>query len=158
MKKVVAIKNGSFLTPNKEHKNFTDSGKNFRVGALMEGEFKNIQGKRRGEDFTYRLFFTNKGGVVYADCVTPLTATMEVISSAVGKNTEAKAIPTPPPTNVKEISTKSGNTGLIALGIGSVLGYIYSKGKNLSKEYTIIYTVGAGIILYGIHKTFTKKS
>ena len=62
------------LIPNKEHKNFTETNTIIPKGTIVEGEMKSIQGKRKGEDFLYRVFFTNDGHIIFQNKITKFSA------------------------------------------------------------------------------------
>ena len=52
------------LIPNLEHKNFTETDTIIPKGTTVEGELKEIKGKRRGDDFVYRVFVTKEGHII----------------------------------------------------------------------------------------------
>ena len=54
---VRVIKDSRYLVANKDHKNFTEGSENVEQGTVLNGEPRAIEGLRRGEPFTYRLFF-----------------------------------------------------------------------------------------------------
>ena len=58
---VEIIEDAPILLPNKEHKNFTKSESILPKGTLVEGDFKNVSGLRRGNPFNYRVFTTKEG-------------------------------------------------------------------------------------------------
>ena len=59
--------NAKVLVPNKEHKNFTETSEELPIGTILNGEFKSIKGLRRGKPFSYRVFITEKGQIVYSN-------------------------------------------------------------------------------------------
>ena len=63
----VVIEEAHVLVPNKEHQNFTRTREILPVGEKIVGSFKSIKGKRRGEDFSYRVFITNNGEIIYSN-------------------------------------------------------------------------------------------
>ena len=61
----VTIEDAPILIPNKEHSNFTQSNAVIDKGTLIEGNELFINGKRRGEDFTYKLFRTKDNNLIH---------------------------------------------------------------------------------------------
>ena len=53
---VTVIRDSKYLIPNAQHQNFTESNDVVGEGVLLKGNFANIEGLRRGEPFTYKLF------------------------------------------------------------------------------------------------------
>ena len=71
----VVKEDAKVLTPNKEHKNFTETDELIPEGTQIEGEQKLIEGLRRGEPFTYRVFVTTDNKVLYLNKIEPNMAT-----------------------------------------------------------------------------------
>ena len=65
MKTVTLVNDAPVLIPNKAHSNFTKSDEILKKGSIVKGDEIFINGKRRGEDFTYRLFRTTDGKLIY---------------------------------------------------------------------------------------------
>lgn len=127
------------LTPNGEHQNFTETATTLPSGTEMEGIFKTIQGMRRGEPFTYRVFMSDKGEIVYADSVSPkMNLTTEIMSSADGGNIK-KYVP-------------------IAIGVGGALvGYFATrKIKQRIPYQPLIIGAAVGIATYFLYKKLKK--
>lgn len=148
MIQAIIIQNTNFLIPNKEHKNFTESSELANVGAVVKGEFKNVIGLRKGKEFEYRLFFTNNGKILYANCVKAENVPSEIISS-VDSSQSKTLIDLKPAVNIS-------NAALIMSLGGGLAGYFYGKkqnatGTNLIK-YIAVGTVGAYGIYYLINK------
>jgi len=143
---VKIITESNYLTPNKDHKNFTDSIESANVGDKVEGEFKNISGLRKGQPFVYRLFVTKNGKILYANTVeSELPPAKEVLSNATANDIKpVEVLEIPNDGNIKSV-------GLILAIAGGVIGYFYGKKQNATQntllQYIAVGTVGA----YGIY-------
>lgn len=116
--KAVVLKDAKILIPNKEHKNFTDSGKIIEEDSIVIGEPKNISGLRRGEDFVYKLFLTNKNQLIHLNKIKPMNTTEVTL----GADAQVSA------TDVNLVPAEKANRmkwyGAVA---GAVLGFAYAK-------------------------------
>jgi len=63
--RAILTQDANILIPNQEHLNFTESGDVLPKGTIVFGEEKLVEGKRRGEKFTFRLFLTNNKQLIY---------------------------------------------------------------------------------------------
>jgi hypothetical protein len=123
------------LTPNKEHKNFTETEELIPEGTQIEGEQKLIEGLRRGEPFTYRVFVTTDNKVLYLNKIEPNMAT-EVTLGADSSRSETTIDLRP-----AETFSKIKMLGLVA---GGVAGYAYAKSKKMdSRKAIMASTIGA---------------
>jgi hypothetical protein len=142
MIQAIIIQDTNFLIPNKEHKNFTDSNEKSKAGTITTGEFRNVNGLRKGKPFEYRLFFTKDGKILYANCIRAENIPTEIISNA----DNLQSVNTQPSENIKY---------LIALG-GGIVGYYYGKKQNANAndlmKYIVVGSVGAYGIFYLINK------
>lgn len=135
--KATVIEDAKVLTPNKEHKNFTETDELIPTGTEIEGEQKLIEGLRRGEPFTYRVFVTNDNKVLYLNKIEPVMAT-EVTLGA-----DSSRTPTTVNLRPAQAFTKLKTFGLVA---GGVIGFAYAKKKSMDKRKLII-TTGLGAVL-----------
>jgi hypothetical protein len=143
------IQDASILVPNQEHLNFTESADVLKKGTIVYGEEKLVEGKRRGEKFTYRLFLTNNKQLIYLKNIKP----MEVTEVTLGADASPSATVVKVPEG-KKLLTK--NVMLYtALGLG--VGFGYSKYAKADKKKTIIYTLVGGAIGFGIAKWVEKR-
>ena len=127
------INNAVILIPNKEHQNFTDTGKFIEANTVIKGNPTIIKGKRRGEPFDYKLFVTNKNEFIYLKNIQPMNTT-EIMLGA-DSAPSATVVKTPSESNF-------GTRPILGILIGAALGYHYAKRKNPSK--TIMFTaIGA---------------
>ena len=126
------------LTPNKEHKNFTETTTIIPKGTKVEGEMKSIQGKRKGEDFLYRVFFTNDGHIIFQNKISNIMPTTEVTLG-----TDAST--TPKLVNLKpaELFNKLKFAGAV---IGGISGFAYAKYKKNDMRKSAMY-IGAGAVI-----------
>lgn len=139
MTQSIIIQDTKYLIPNKEHQNFTESGIDARLGSIVTGDFKNINGLRKGKPFEYRLFITKDGKILYANCVRAENVPSEILQGA-DNSQSATMVDLKPAENFKYFAH------LIALG-GGIAGYYYGKkqnatGSNLIK-YIVVGSVGA---------------
>jgi hypothetical protein len=136
--KVTVIKDCKILKPNKEHKNFTETKEVIKKGNVLNGRFVKIDGKRRGQDFTYRLFITDDEKIIYQNCVENMKTT-EVMLGA-----DSQQTPTIVDLTNAERFSKYKTRGLI---IGGALGFAYSKlyKKQDWKKVAMFTALGAGI-------------
>lgn len=133
--KAVVIEETKILTPNKEHKNFTETDKTIPKGEVIEGEVKMIEGLRRGEPFTYRVFVTTDNNVVYLD---KIKLEMEETYNA-----DSGVTPTVVNLTPAEMFSKLKFWGLLA---GSAVGYYYAKKKGYDTKKTIMTMTLAGSV------------
>lgn len=143
MKQAIVIQNTNFLIPNNEHKNFTETTEVARVGGTIVGEFRNINGLRKGKPFMYRLFFTKDGKILYANCVRAENVPSEIVSNADSALT---------PLQIDLIPAESFKytAHLIALG-GGLAGYYYGKSQNATANNLIKYIFVSAVGAYGIY-------
>jgi hypothetical protein len=104
---VEIIEDAPILLPNKEHKNFTKSESILPKGTLVEGDFKNVSGLRRGNPFNYRVFTTKEGDIIYSKYVKPMAvevtmgADSQVSATKIGMiSSEKTTIVSPSPKTV----------------------------------------------------------
>jgi hypothetical protein len=137
--KAKVLENAKVLLPNKEHKNFTETDVVIPMDTTIEGEQKMIEGLRRGEPFTYRLFVTNDDKILYLNKVEPIMAT-EVMLGADESRT---------PTTVNLIPAETfSKVKMIGIVAGGVLGYAYAKSKKMDNRKAIYASAIGAIIGY----------
>ena len=125
MKNAVVIEQAHVLVPNKEHQNFTRTRETLPVGEKIVGTFKSIKGKRRGEDFSYRVFITNNGEIIYSNKIKEEMKPTEVYLGADSAKT---------PTTVDLVPAETFKaTRLIGALAGGVGAYIYCKNRKMDK-------------------------
>jgi hypothetical protein len=154
MIKAITTCDAAILVPNKEHKNFTDTGKVIPKNTKIIGNPTIIKGLRRGQPFDYKLFITDKNEFIYLKTIQTMNAT-EVLLGADASTT---------PTVVKMPNDSNlGMRPVIGTILGGILGYYYAKKKNSSKVmmFTAVGAVAgfaAGKYLQGTGVVLFKKS
>jgi hypothetical protein len=147
---VKVIQDAYVLTPNKEHENFTETEELIHAGTILNGEPRQIKGKRRGADFTYKLFKTKQNKFIHLNKIQPMRTT-EVLLGADSKQT---------PTIVDIPATKKMFTKNVIIGtlLGAGVGYYYSaKMKKMENKKVIMYSVGGAIAGFLSAKWFEKR-
>lgn len=152
--RATVIENAAILTPNAEHKNFTNSGSIIEQGTVIDGQPKLIQGLRRGEAFTYRLFITDKNQIIHINKIRPMDKTEVYLGADSAQS----------PTLVKMPNESNmGMRPVLGTVIGALAGYFLAKKKNPSKVmmFTAIGAIGgfaAGKYMQGAGSVLLKKS
>lgn len=132
--KALVQEDAHVLVPNKEHQNFTRTDIVIPAGNTIEGEPKMINGKRRGEPFSYKLFYTTENQYIHLNKIKPM-ATTQVYLGADAQTT---------PTVVDVPLRKLFNTNNIIGGVlGAFAGVYYSKKFN--KGNRNLYAVGGAV-------------
>jgi hypothetical protein len=136
---VTVIKDSKYLIPNAQHQNFTESNDVVGEGVMLKGNFANIEGLRRGEPFTYKLFITEDKNILYQNSVEPMK-TIELTSGADAqlKSTVVNLTPA-------ETFSKVKTTGLV---LGAVAGFAYCKYKKCDTIQTVMYIFAGAVIGY----------
>lgn len=117
---VLVNKDAKVLIPNEDHRNFNETEKIIPEGTIMKGEYRNVQGLRRGKPFTYRLFIDKDGIILFQNKTTPMRTT-EVMLGADESRTATTVNLRP-----AEMFSKTKTMGLV---LGAVAGFAYAKYK-----------------------------
>jgi hypothetical protein len=137
---VTVLENAETLIPNPKHKSFSGSNIVIPKGTKLKGEVLVVDGKRKGQDFKYRLFKTNDNKYLYLDKIN-IKDMKEVKSNAYGDM--GKPI---------IVNTSAGKFfGKVPIGvalIGAGVGYGYCKYKKIDSKNTWKYVVGGALIGY----------
>jgi hypothetical protein len=136
---VTVTKDSKYLIPNAQHQNFTESTEWVGEGVMLNGDFANIEGKRRGEPFTYKLFITEDKKILYQNSVEPMK-TIELTSGADSQRTPTMVNLTP-----AETFNKVKTMGLV---LGAAAGFAYCKYKKCDTKKTVMYIFGGAVIGY----------
>jgi len=136
--KAKVLENAKVLLPNKEHKNFTETDVVIPKDTIVDGEQKMIEGLRRGEPFTYRLFVTNDNKILYLNKVEPMATEIMLGVDETKTPTTINLIPAETFSKVKMI-------GIVA---GGVIGYAYAKSKKMDSRKAVYASAIGAIIGY----------
>ena len=134
--KGLLIKDAQVLIPNAEHKNFTTNNLLIPKGNIVQGKPKTIEGLRRGEPFTYKLFFTDKNQIIYLNTIKPMEMTEVTLGADAGQTaTRVNMIPA-------EAYSKAKMRGLI---IGGIAGFAWAKYKKHDMKKAAMF-IGIGAV------------
>jgi hypothetical protein len=136
---VKTITDADILVPNKEHKNFTNSGKKIPKETTLTGNPIVINGLRRGEPFSYKLFVTDKQEYIYLKNI----KNMDTTNVYLGADSTIVKMPS---------DNNFGTTPLISMLVGGAAAYYYAKKRNQSRIY--LYTLIGAVAGFGIGKYF----
>jgi hypothetical protein len=152
--KATVIENTPILIPNKEHKNFTNSGIIIEKGTIIDGNSKVIQGLRKGEPFSYRLFITNNNQIIHLNKIKPMDRTEVYLGADAAQTATVVKIPS---------ESNLGMRPVLGTIIGAVASYYYAK-KKMPEKIMLITVIGgivgfaAGKYLQGTKNVLFKKS
>lgn len=147
--KVEIIEDANVLIPNKEHENFTEGKEVLKRGTIINGEAKLIKGKRRGENFTYRLFLTNNKQLIYLKKIKPMEVTEVTLGADSSQSPTVVKVP-----EEKKLFTKNVIIGTL---IGAGAGFGISKYKKFDKKKMAIATVIGAVVGFGVAKYMEKR-
>jgi hypothetical protein len=124
-----------FLVANTDHKNFTETDEIIEEGSIINGNPKNIEGLRRGEPFTYRLFILDNDKILYLNNITPMNQTEVTL----GADSQQSA------TTVNLLPAETFNrTNTMGIVIGGLAGFAFAKYKKHDMKKVAMYiAVGA---------------
>lgn len=135
---VTVIRDSKYLIPNQEHQNFTESNDIVGEGNILKGNYANIEGLRRGEPFTYKLFITEDKRILYKNNVEPME--QEVTLGAEGDRT---------PTMVDLLPAETFNkVKTMGLVVGAIAGFAYAKYKKHDMKRTTMFIFGGAVVGY----------
>ncbi len=116
--KAIVTQKTFVLTPNKDHKNFTETSDFIEEDTIVRGEPKEIRGLRRGKEFVYKLFITDKNQIIYLNKIKPMETT-EVTLGADSTVSETKVNLIP--------AEKFSRAKMIGLAAGGAAGFAFAK-------------------------------
>jgi len=137
---VEIIEDAPILLPNKEHKNFTNSESILPKSTIVEGDFKNVSGLRRGNPFDYRVFTTNEGDIIYSKYVKPMA-----VEVTMGADSQVSA------TKIEMVPSEKTATSRRVIGavVGGVVGYAVAKrGTPKTFSQQLMYIGGGALAGY----------
>lgn len=151
MIQVQTISDAAILVPNKEHENFTDTGRKISANTVLNGNPTIIKGKRRGEPFDYKLFVTDNNDFIYLNKIKPMNKTEVMLGADAAPS--ATIVKTPSESNL-------GMRPVLGTIIGAIAGYYIAKKKfpTKIKMFTVIggvagfaagkYIQGNGLVMF----------
>jgi hypothetical protein len=147
---VYTTEDAKVLVPNKEHQNFTATDIVIPSGTTLSGEVKIINGKRRGEPFNYKVFYTTDNQYIYLNKTKPMATTQVYLGADAQQTPTIVDVPQP-----KLLST----TNIVGAIAGYVVGNYYSKkfGKGNPRYYGLAGAVAGVIVARYIAKKGTIK-
>ena len=135
---VTVIRDSKYLIPNQEHQNFTESNDVVGEGNILKGNYANIEGLRRGEPFTYKLFVTEDKRILYRNNIEPMEQEVTLGADSQRSATTLNLIPA-------ETFNKVKTMGLV---VGAIAGFAYSKYKKHDLKRTSMFIFGGAIVGY----------
>jgi len=132
------------LIPNNDHKNFTETDLIIPSGTEVEGDYKNVNGLRRGQPFTYKLFVTKENHILYKNKIEPM-------ATQVYLGADAQVTPTVVKVEKKLITTST----VVGALIGGMVGNYYAKTQGGNRN---IYMGGGAVIGFFIARFFENRS
>lgn len=138
MQEAILMKDASVLTPNKEHQNFTATDEIIPAGTKVCGSVKIVKGKRKGQDFSYKLFLTDTGKFIYLNKIKPVQ--METTEVTLGADAQ-------PSSTVVKVPNKGkmNPTEIVSTLVGASIGFAYCKYKKHDTKRIIVYAVVGGV-------------
>lgn len=132
---VVVKEDTPILINNTEHRNFVETDKILPKGTILKGEFINIIGKRKGQEFTYRMFKDNDGIFIYKNKIEPMEVNLNTTGDA--------------ETRIVDMPNAKVNTRVHAL-ISVAAGVIgYAVAKKMGKTNKMSFVIGGAVALAG---------
>lgn len=141
--KVEVIQDAFVLLPNREHENFNTTEIKILKGTKLDGKEIQIQGKRRGEPFTYRLFQTKNKQLIHLNKIKPMTTTEVTLG--------ADAQPSATKINLPSVSN-IGMRPILGTLVGLGLAYYYSKKKGYTGNKKLIHLAIGGVAGFAVGK------
>lgn len=153
-----AISDSPVLKFNMKHRNFNETGQLLTKGSTIEGQAQNIQGKRRGNPFTYRVIqvsINNNNRFIYSNNLKAMNnSTIEVKSAAVGDSVvieeqSSKAAGDSVIIEKTKTSMMPSPGEAVMTVLGAIGGYFIAKKKQKNK---LLFTIGGAVAGYGLSK------
>jgi len=133
---VIVKENAPILIHNEDHKNYIYSDKLIPKGTVLQGDFVQINGLRRGKNFEYRFFKDKDGILIHENKVEK----MEYMKS----NAEGERI-----INLPSVKRNTRTHTLYAVG-ASVVAFAVSKKMGYSNKKSFIIAGVTALIGYGV--------
>lgn len=139
------------LKQNVEHQNFTETKEVIPKGTTLKGKFLQVQGLRRGEPFTYKIFVTDDKKILYQKKVKPMAVTEVTLGADSGVS----------PTIINEATPKKNFTKQTTIGAlaGAGAGWYFSKKlRGMETNKVLLYTLGGAILGFYIGRKLESRT
>lgn len=143
------ISDAPILKPNKEHQNFTESDLVLKKGTKIKGDFKIINGLRRGKPFAYKIFITSNEDIIYSKNVEPMEVREVTLGADAQQVTGTKV-------NLIPVEKKTKYIRLASTLGGVVAGYLVAKKMKKDSKKTLLFALAGGLVGFGASKMLTK--
>jgi hypothetical protein len=145
---VEVIEDAFVLLPNREHENFNTTESKIPKGTIISGNKIEIQGKRKGLPFTYRLFKTNNRQLIHLNKIKPMTTTEVTLG--------ADAAPSATRVNLPSVSNL-GMRPIVGTIVGLGLAYFYAKKQGFDGQKKYIHWAIGGVAGFAVGKYLQSK-
>lgn len=146
MQTTTILQDAPILKPNVEHKNFTETSEIFEKGSKVKGDWKEINGLRRGKPFTYKVFITDENEIIYSKFVEPMTEVTLGADSQVSA-TKVEMIPA---------ERKTTTIRVVSSVAGALVGYTFGRKKNYDRNKSLMLAGVGALAGFLISRHFTK--
>lgn len=145
MNEYVVIEDAPILIPNKEHSNFTEGNRKIPKGSVINAKELNIKGKRRGEDFVYKLLKTKDNNLIHFKKTKPMNVTEVTLGASGERRYSNPSSPSPTVVNMPPTSKLFTTATIVGGLIGGVAGMIYANKKGFTSSKKTLYITGGAI-------------
>ncbi len=135
--KALVTEDTKVLIPNAEHKNFTAGSEIIEAETIIEGQPRNILGLRKGEPFTYRLFYTNDNKIIYIKKIKPMEKTEVVLGADATQTATVVSLPN---------QSNLGKRPIIGAAVGAVAAFAWAKYKKHDHKKAALYAVVGAVV------------
>ena len=149
MQTTTILQDAPILKPNLEHKNFTETADLYEAGSKVEGDWKEINGLRRGKPFTYKVFITNEDDIIYSKYVEPMATEVTLGADSQVSATKIEMIPS---------ERKTTTIRVVSSVAGGLVGYIYARKNKYDRNKSIMFAGVGALAGFLISKQFTKNT
>ena len=136
---VEVIDDAKVLIPNPAHQNFSETEEIIPKGAKIVGQQRLINGLRRGQPFTYRLFYTDNNKIIHLNKIKTMANTETTFGA------DSQVSPTIVKVPLQSRLAKATTMGAIG---GAIIGFGYAKYKKHDNNKLMLYTAVGGVMGY----------
>lgn len=150
--KVIVVKDAAILTPNKAHQNFTKTDKKIPKDTVLSGDYWKIAGKRKGEDFEYRLFKTENGTLIFQNKTKP------IMNTEVTLGANALKAETPLNTEIEMPNdNKYAHAHIVGAVAGTVGGFYLAKRMKKTGRTPYYFAIGGAVAGFFVGRLISGK-